>query len=67
MSNSLDPDQDHNLSGLIWIQTVFMDYQLMTKVATKKVVEFLKKIYRWNLPLIMPAGKFMLYAFIAIC
>ena len=31
VSNSLDPDQDRHLSGLIWVQTVCKGYQQTTK------------------------------------
>ena len=36
VSNSLDPDQDHGPSVLIWIQTVLKGYQPTTKVSPSK-------------------------------
>ena len=30
VSNSLDPDQARQLSGLIWVQSVYKDYQQTT-------------------------------------
>ena len=36
VSNSLDPDQDRDMSVLILVQTVCKGYQQMTKIITSK-------------------------------
>ena len=40
VSNSLDPDQDHGPSVLIWIETVLKGYQQKSPLARKEVISF---------------------------
>ena len=45
--NSLDPDQAHKMSGLIWVQNVFKGYQQTTrrqKINPKITINFLKAL-----------------------